>query len=280
MKNIGISIDTNYSIPCSELIKLLSQIGFSHISPVWSTRQALDQIVTAAMEAGIYIQSVHAPYLGTDRLWSSNPSVSSQVKEEILSVLRACSENHIPIMVMHAWIGFDYAFNRDCLYFGNFDEIVATAEDLGIQVAFENTEGEEYLFALMDRYRSHPHIGFCWDSGHALCYNPNHNLLALYGDRLIMTHLNDNMGVSDPAGNIFWTDDLHLIPYDGIANWEQNIQDLRASKKQESLNFELKMQSKPGRHENDVYQQMSLSEYFTTAFEKASIIADCYFESR
>ena len=43
------------------------------------------------------------------------------------------------------------------------------------------------------------------------------DMLELYGDRLIATHINDNLGVSNSDGKIFRTDDLHLLPFDGIA---------------------------------------------------------------
>lgn len=46
-------------------------------------------------------------------------------------------------------------------------------------------------------------------------------MLDKYGDRLIATHLNDNLGVSDFDGKVTWTDDLHLLPFDGIIDWRQ-----------------------------------------------------------
>ena len=32
-------------------------------------------------------------------------------------------------------------------------------------------------------------------------------------------------------GKTFWTDDLHLLPYDGIADWDYNVKRLKRSKK-------------------------------------------------
>ena len=65
------------------------------------------------------------------------------------------------------------------------------------------------------------------DTGSREEVSPNHSeeqvstrnkqdLLAKLGDRLIMTHLNDNLGVTDPSGRLQGTDDLHLLPEDGI----------------------------------------------------------------
>jgi 2-dehydro-3-deoxygluconokinase len=97
---------------------------------------------------------------------------------------------------------------------------VAHADRLGISIAFENLEGPEFLAALLRRYGDCGHVGYCWDSGHELCYAPGWDFLSHYGDRLLMTHLNDNLGISDPQGEINWLDDLHLLPYDGMIDWE------------------------------------------------------------
>ena len=83
------------------------------------------------------------------------------------------------------------------------------AKERGVKVAFENTEGEEYLEALMDNFKDDDTVGFCWDTGHEMCYNHSQDMLAKYGDRLIATHINDNLGISDYDGKITWLDDLH-----------------------------------------------------------------------
>ena len=91
-----------------------------------------------------------------------------------------------------------------------------------------------------------------------------------------MTHLNDNLGISRYDGKISGIDDLHLLPYDGIADWDDNVARLKRSRKLSVLNFELNIESKPGRHENDVYEQMSLLQYFTEAYKRACKIAYRY----
>jgi sugar phosphate isomerase/epimerase len=162
------------------------------------------------------------------------------------------------------------------LDYKNFDEIVSYAEKYSIKIAFENTEGEEYLFALMEHFKNTDTVGFCWDSGHEMCYNHSQDLLSKYGDRLIMTHINDNLGISRFDGKTFWTDDLHLLPFDGIADWDYNVMRLKKSKHLDILNFELNINSKPERHENDVYEQMTLEQYFTEAYKRACKIAYKY----
>ena len=202
--------------------------------------------------------------------------ILNSAKTEILKTIDDCAAFGIDVLVMHTWIGFGYIFDKTSLYFGAFDEIVEYAENKCVKIAFENTEGEEYLFELMNRYKNCEHVGFCWDSGHEMCYNFSKDLLALFGNRLFMTHINDNLGISDFDGKKYWTDDLHLLPYDGIGDWEDNIKRLKKSRKLEFLNFELNIKSKPGRHENDVYDKMPLNLYFTEAYKRACKIAYNY----
>ena len=275
-QKIGFSVGNNYCIPSDEVVTLLKRIGFDAVSPEWKTRDALCDIVKAARECGMELQSLHAPYEQAANMWSHDAKLAAAAKADVFSALEACVEFQIPILVVHSWIGFNYIFDADDLNFAVFDELVAYAREHKVKIAFENTEGEEYLFTLMAHFEGNDTVGFCWDSGHEMCYNHSQDLLAKYGHRLLMTHLNDNLGISRLDGRIFWTDDLHLLPYDGIADWEDNITRLKKVNPLPILNFELNIRSKPDRHENDVYGQMPLELYLTEAYKRACKIAYRY----
>ena len=276
-QKIGISVGYRTDISPEEVVKVVAEAGFDAISPTWSPdEKKFAALVEAARENGLALQSMHAPLEKSAAMWSEDSTVSQAAVEELLTALEDCRRFQIPVMVVHVWIGFDYTFGETMYGVANYDKLVARAEAYGIRIAFENTEGEEYLKVLMERYRGNETVGFCWDSGHEMCYNGSKDLLAEYGDRLYMSHLNDNLGVSRFDGRIFWTDDLHLLPYDGIADWDYNIARLRSSRKLEYLNFELNIASKPGRHENDIYGKMTLAEYYAEAYKRACRIAFRY----
>lgn len=278
-QKIGISVGNAYSKPTDEVIRIIAQTGFDAMSPVWENADCLREVVTVARKAGLTVQSLHAPFGKAAAMWSSDPAVYEPAITELLTAADACKEHTIPVMVIHAWIGFEYSFDANDLHFDNFDTLISRAEQNGIQIAFENTEGEEYLFAILDRYKENPRVGFCWDSGHEMCYNRSDDLLAKFGDRLLMTHLNDNLGVSRFDGKTYWTDDLHLLPFDGIADWDYNVKRLQKARKLEYLNFELNIQSKPNRHENDCYMEMPLERYFAEAYKRACRIANKYIKT-
>lgn len=275
-QKIGISVDYNYSIPVQDVIKMLKEIGFDAISPEWIEEDDLAKTVDAAREYGLIVQSLHAPFKNAKAMWSSDHEICNPAKTELFKVLDDCKAWNVPIMVVHPWKGFNYEFDESKLYFQNFDEVIARAEEYGITVAFENVEGEEYFFALMEHYKNNHTVGFCWDSGHEMCYNHSQDLLAIYGDRLVVTHLNDNLGISRFDGTTFWTDDLHLLPYDGVADWDNIVERLKKSNYMDVLNFELNRKSKPNRHENDIYSQMELELYFTEAYKRGCRIAYRY----
>ncbi|MBQ9120935.1 MAG: sugar phosphate isomerase/epimerase [Clostridia bacterium] len=272
-QKLGISLGNGYGVPTAEVVRLVKQIGFEAVSPEWDKNADLDAIVRAAREAGLALQSLHAPYYGATDLWNEDSSKSEPALAELLAALEDCRRYGFPILVVHAWIGFDNTPAPTAAGLASYSKLVEKAKEYGVSIAFENTEGLEHLEALMEHFKGEAAVGFCWDSGHEMCYNHSDDLLGRWGDRLIMTHLNDNLGISRYDGVTFWTDDLHLLPYDGVADWDYNIKRLKRANPLEYLNFELNIKSKPDRHENDLYGKMTLEEYFTEAYKRACRLA-------
>ena len=272
-QKLGISVNNNYKIPTTEVVKLIKQIGFDAISPEWENDEKLNAIVKTAKELDMEIQSLHAPYGGAANMWEKCQDVSIKALNELLLPLEACKKYNIPIMVVHAWIGFDNIPDPTKEGLDNFSILVNKAKEYGVKIAFENTEGLEHLEALMEHFKDNDTVGFCWDSGHEMCYNHSKDLLAKFGNKLIVTHLNDNLGISRYDGTTFWTDDLHILPFDGVANWDYNIERLKKSNRLEILNFELSIRPKPNRYENALYEKMSYEEYFTEVYKRACKIA-------
>ena len=175
-------------------------------------------------------------------------------------------------MVAHAFIGFDDHIPT-AVGLERLSRLVRCAEGSGTRIAFENTEGLEYLDAVMSTFTDRKTVGFCWDSGHELCYNYGVDLLQRYAGRLIATHLNDNLGISFADGHIFWTDDLHLLPYDGITDWDDIVHRLHREKFDGILTFELSPLSKPNRHDNDKYAAIPLEQYIAEAYARGCRVA-------
>ena len=276
MPDIGFSLQAQYDRPTTQVIALLKECGFSAVSPLWSPECDLASLADCVYSHKMTIQSLHAPHKGIASLWQPDSPESKQVQENILACLKSCKEFDVPIMVLHGWHGLIYTFPETPLDFRFFDRIVEQAGELGVAVAFENIEGEEYLQALMARYSELPHIGYCWDSGHDHCYPHKTDFLEVYGHRLIMTHLNDNLGPRTPGGIPSTMDDLHFLPYDGNINWTTSIEKLKKTPRQSILNFELKVQSHSKDPADLIYTSLSLPQFLHTAGDRARAIANLY----
>lgn len=276
MIDLGFSLQAQYDCPQEQVIELLKDAGFSAVSPAWSPELPLDSLTACLQKHGMMFQSLHAPHRGIPYLWDSKDPLSADVQRSITDCIDACARFRIPVAVVHCWQGLQYTFPEESLDFSVFDRIADYAEQRGVSIAFENLEGEEYLQALMTRYSGRSHIGFCWDSGHDHCYPHKMDFLQSFGQRLIMTHINDNLGLRDPGGIPSGKDDLHFLPYDGNIHWESALSRLKNLPKQDLLNFEFKKRSKSAAAEDLIYDPLSTEEYFRLAGHRARQIADLY----
>jgi len=271
LPKLGFSLQANYDRPIEQVITLLKEAGFFAISPKWTSESELATIATCVQKQGMIIQTLHAPPKGIPVLWQPDENLSADLLGTFLKCIDMCEQFHIPTLVVHGWQGHNYIIPEEPLYFGNFDRIVSHARTKGIAIAFENLEGEEYLAALMARY---PDAGFCWDSGHDHCYPHTLDFLKEFGHRLIMTHLNDNFGLRDPAGKPATTDDLHYLPFDGALDWNACMQRLMTAKKQDILNFEIKVATR--QRSDDRYAHIPPEQFFAEAGNRAQQIARLY----
>ena len=258
---------------CEEEIRLMRKTGFEGFFSGWGNLDYLQRCRRTAEECGMLYQSVHAPFGNARKFWHGTEEEAAASVEELIRCLEDCAAVEVPVMVAHVFIGFeDHTPNDRGLE--NYEKIMIRARELGVKVAFENTEGMEYLDAVMklaEGYRDS--AGFCWDTGHEMCYNHSRDMTALYGDRLIATHLNDNLGIRDFSGEITYIDDLHLLPFDGIADWDGIARRLNRCGFSGPLTFELNTLSKPNRHENDGYAALPLEQYLALAYGRACRVA-------
>lgn len=260
-----------YGITIKEQIKLFKDVGFDAFFVNWYEGIDIKEIKEYADSLGMIFQSIHAPFGKSADMWTQGEEAETAVSE-LLECLNDCAENDVPIMVCHTIIGFDKHSPND---YGieNYRKIVEQAKRQGVKIAFENTEGEEYLSTVMKAFADCDNVGFCWDTGHEMCYNHSKDMMKLYGDKIICTHLNDNLGIRDYNGEITFIDDLHLLPFDGIADWKNIVHRLNEYNYNDILTFELNKFSKPDRHENDKYTEMTIENYVTEAYCRACKVA-------
>lgn len=272
-QKLGISLGNHFQVPTEQVAELVKYIGFDAVSPVWEQDVDLDPVIRKAKECGLALQSLHGPVSGAAKIWSRNKMDSCQALDVLLAALEDCRRYEIPIMVLHPWIGYENIPEPTNEGLEHYETLVEKASGYGIQLAFENAEGEPQLAALMEHFAGQKTVGFCWDSGHEQCYNHFQDMLGKYGERLIMCHLNDNLGISSFDGTMRGRDDLHLLPFDGVGDWDFHMSRLQKYPSLEYLNFEVKIKSKPGRYESLCYERMALEEYFAECYKRACRVA-------
>ena len=262
----------NRNIPKKEQIALIKAAGFDGFFTLWQRGEDLSDIRKFADGVNMYFQSVHAPFLRVADMWRGGAAAEAAL-EELTACLEETARAGVEIMVCHAWIGFYTGEKPTKGGVENYRRLVSRARELGVKVAFENTEGEEFLAALLEAFKDYDNVGFCLDTGHETCYNRDTDMLALYGDRLIATHINDNLGIKSREGIIAPTDDLHLLPFDGVKDWADFAHRMKLCEYGGALTFELKLESHAGRHENDAYRAMPFEMYLSEAYERACRVA-------
>ncbi len=272
-QKLALALSGQFGIPYEEQIMLFKATGFEGFAIDDSGRNAdVAALASKGREEGLFIDYLHAPFNKSDDMWAEGELGDIALKE-LIEYTELCARLEIPALVAHTFIGFDEPYIPTQTGIERYGALARRADDLGVKLALENTEGFEYLDALMNALKGEKSVGFCWDSGHELCYNYGKNLLELYGDRLICTHLNDNLGIRDFGGKITYIDDLHLLPFDGIHDWNEVAQRLAKCGFDGNITFELTTKSKPNRHENDKYAAMPIEQYVAEVYCRACRVA-------
>lgn len=246
-----------------EHVALLKKIGWDGFFTGWNPEKT-PEFAAAAEKYGMAYTSIHAPFTQVRYMWDEG-ELGVQVTSEMIECVRDCATHKIPVMVIHPFIGFE-DHNPTEVGLANFGRVIDEADALGVRLGFENVEGEEYLAAIFERYAGRSSLGFCFDTGHELCYNRGKDMLALYGSTLCHTHFNDNVGVT--GKDIFWTDDLHLVMGDGIADWSDIMRRIRACDYDGILSCELTFGNKPGKNTHDGYAAMGHAGFYTFALRR------------
>lgn len=279
-QKLCLALSNGFGIPYEEQIRLFKSTGFEGTAIDLSDKNAdAYKIAAAIKDEDMLVSYLHAPFNKSDDMWMDG-EIGDIALAELLDCVETCSRLEISAMVAHTFLGFDSDNIPTQIGIERYGALAVRANELGVKLALENTEGEEYLAALMKELSGIPSVSFCWDTGHELCYNYGKDMISLYGDKLSVTHINDNLGIRDYEGKITYIDDLHLLPFDGITDWDSVAKRIAGCGFDGPLSFELSINSKPNRHENDKYAAMPIESYIAEAYIRACRVADLVIKER
>ena len=268
---LGTGLDFN-EVPAVEQIEVMKSVGFDQFfySETKNQRAADDEAVAEkAAKIGIGFHSIHAPFYAMDDMWHDESGELAKIMEqELKNSIDNCHNLDVPIVVMHAIIGMDNHTPTE-LGLERIGKIIDYAIKRGVTIGFENTEGECYLKALLDKYGELENVGF----------NGGTDMLGKYGRYLISTHLDDNHGMTDPEHPNF-LDDYHLLPFDGYADWEGITKRLNKCGFDGSLTFEVDSKGRCGSHSNDMYLGMNIEQFVKAAYDHAVRFRDLFLATK
>lgn len=267
-RNLAICVDMGKDIPINDRILSIKDAGFDGVFTDWQNDKSyIKNLAKFIRDNGLFYQSVHASFSKIDKMWERSELAYNKLNE-LKRCVEDCSDNEIDLMISHVWVGFEEEHPNE-IGVENFAKLIEYAKPLGVRIALENTEGESYLKRLTDELYYMDNVGFCIDTGHEMCYNKSEDLIHRYGEngKLFCTHLNDNMGIT--TEKIFWHDDAHLMPFDGIADWGNVARRLNEVCYNDTLTFELTSVSKPNRDTHKIYEDLDYKGFFKSAYEKA-----------
>jgi L-ribulose-5-phosphate 3-epimerase len=213
---IIISGDNKIS-PGSDVVEIIRDAGFRNVfiqlyKKDDSTRNQaqIEHIRKLNME----IIFAHLDYLDINSIWEEGAKGDALVEEYKVDI-KFCSENKIPLVVMHLTIGQAAPpYNQRGLE--RIRKVVDYAQGLNVKIAFENTRTKGYLEYVLGNITDE-NAGICYDSGHCHAHFKDDFDFASFNGRIFAVHLHDNHQTSDE----------HLIPFDGTIDWDWTMDGLR-----------------------------------------------------
>ena len=260
----GLSLGMGFPESALEQIKIAKSVGYDACFTGWN-HDRMEEWANAMAKEGLIYQSVHAPFDKAHKMWEAGVA-GNDYTDMLIRCVEDCKRFDVGIMVAHVIIGMD-RHSPSALGITRFRRLVEAGEKNGVKIAFENTEGIEYLQAIMDNLGESPYCCFCWDTGHEQCYNYGEDMMARFGNTLIATHLNDNFGMAD-RNKMTWLDDSHVMPFDGINDWKSIINRMDKAGYDGIYTMELTRNSKPNKNTHDIYAHMNVEQFMAEALNR------------
>lgn len=253
-RKLGITSECLKEVPPEEALPLIKAAGFDCYFTGHYTSEKVASIKKVGDELGLTCEFIHAPFKGINNMWLSGMDymdVDRKMKESI----DTAAEHGIPTVICHLSSGWKAPEIND-LGLARFDALVEYATDRKVNIAFENLRKIGNLAYFADRYEFIPYVGFCYDIGHEHCYTKTVDWMDIFLNKMIATHIHDNMGRGDAKD---CDPDLHLLPFDGNVDYEHVMRKL------DQYGFEGALVLEVG---NSRHLHLSHEEFLQTCYER------------
>lgn len=209
-----------YDRPAAERMAAIRAAGFDDVMLWWADGGddgGRYERLALAEKNGLRVRTAHFPITESAVLWAEGLRGDAYT-DALIAALGECGVAGVENLVIHV-TQREGTPPAGPIGVARMARALAAAERAGVNIAVENARALEYNRYLYARLDS-PHLGFCFDSGHAHCFTPGDDPLGEFGARLCTTHLHDNFG---PARG-----DLHNALGDGSIDVARLFRRLRA----------------------------------------------------
>ena len=182
--------------PAVERLRAVKSAGFDEVMLHWQENQgkSAKEWFDLATAEGLHIRTVHFPQERMADLWRDGED-GDALERSLLRAIRNAGERNIENVVMHTTRRLETPPPNE-IGVRRTMHAVEAAEKWGVNLALENTRFLQYNQYLFRRISS-KRLTFCYDCGHAHCFTPGYDPLALFGDKMTTMHLHDNHGQRD-----------------------------------------------------------------------------------
>ena len=256
-RKLGIISECLRGVHPRESLPMIREMGFDSYFTGHYTRPAVKEIKAISDALGLECTSIHAPFKGINTMWLSGMDYLT-VYNQIVESIDSAADNGIPTVVLHLSSGWKAPEIND-LGLARYDALVEYAMKRGVNLAFENLRKIGNTAYMVDRYENIPNVGFCFDVGHEHCYTKTVDFMDIFCEKVIMTHIHDNLGrgkecVGDP--------DTHLLPFDGTVDYNHMMQKLNEYEYKGHLTLEVFNGSRPE------YLAMPHEDFLRTCYDR------------
>ncbi len=267
MQKINISTVLDCSVSIEEQLPLIKAAGFDGFFLLYegTEEEPIDLWAEQAEKLGLEFETVHGPFIKANDLWEAGEKGREYLKFLKHNIIDVCNRIHVTKLVMHVTVG-NTAPSVNDKGLALFKELCDYAKEKNVHIAFENLEPLPHIDAVLEHITD-PFHGFCWDCGHNTCYTPHIDMMKKFGSRVLCLHIHDNYGVTQP-GSIDYRDDRHMLPFDGILDWDWFADKIRTAHYEGPITLEVSVKSKQS------YKDMSIEDYLAKAYERACRLRD------
>lgn len=244
--HIGINLYSKW--PYEEVIKAFLENGICRTF-VCIEHPCFDEAMKALRKASIAVDNLHAPFKGQNTIWAEGKDGDNMLRR-LCDGIDCCKKYNVELMVAHVSNGRPMPEITNA-GLERFDKLMEYAKKREVTIAFENHRYLENVKFIMERY---PEAGFCLDTAHEHAFTPGIRYMPMWGERLVATHISDNDSLCDK--------DMHMLPFDGIIDFNQSAREFAKCGK----NVTLMLEVKPDNHQR--YANVSIKDYYSSAAEK------------